>query len=637
MLIPYFSPELEQCVVFEAFEASARNENVMAAEVALTWDFPGNVAAVSEATFQDKDFLACLSSFLEQASLETPKSFAAHTFKSGAHVYEYRNSFDPSLITSMLMAIIEENGRRLSPPLLRKRVKDDISWLRAQKPWRRLPLWLVMRVGIQRYLSVRLGGHSGRIEYKFFIAVVLSNYLHAITDRSPDIEHVAFLRTKLCRRMSKMDQEQSQLCEETKSRWNKLTTFFEGQLEISVTVANNMIQSEWQQYLDSSQRQVVPLNSTASAEEMKLRLANSYSRLQYLWNCEGHFRTYHDTSNQVSWAAAAKRNQDHLAMFLQGIVQREGSMQDHISDQSSLEYEDDLQDFVSTSYRILSDYLATAVPQYKGLSQEMSLLILKTMVLWKAMDEVACILYPILTKFHPVFPSDILDCLLLASVEDMEAARRVQVYIEYRIRQCENTRQTIFEEPGPGCFAHMFFEKSALSEDLSLLKFRIKDRAVVDREIKKEEWIRMTNEYHSLSRAVDTGTCLFISDESYPNEAPWHDEKHCDKCQAKSQMLRMKIQCHEAPLPDDDDLAKVACFELSCPKAFAAYRDAVWLIFTTLGLSFYDTPQEPRCYVRDYSELCDFANETAMSFSLASITKSCRFDETNFQIATDIL
>jgi hypothetical protein len=173
----YSSPSLKGNVVFEAFEASPRNKDVQLTQNALRWEFPGIAVAIPLKTFKDEDFLTSLATFLEHASVETPKLFAAHAFKAGKQVYEYRDSTDPSLITSLLMAILEENGRRIAPMRLQKRVRDDVCWNNSREPWRRMPYWLVLRVGLQRFLSLHLGGEIGRAEYKFAICMLLTTII----------------------------------------------------------------------------------------------------------------------------------------------------------------------------------------------------------------------------------------------------------------------------------------------------------------------------------------------------------------------------------------------------------------------------------------------------------------------------
>ncbi|KAL2878922.1 hypothetical protein SGCOL_005890 [Colletotrichum sp. CLE4] len=166
-------------VVFEAFEASAKDENVLATKSALLRDFPGIAVAIPFTIFADHHFQSSLATFIEQPSLEIVKDFAAHAFKAGTNIFEYRNTGDPAIITSFLMAILEEYGQRIAPVLLRKRVHDDVCWDRAKKPWRRLPYYLILRVCIERYLCVSLNPEQGRLEYKFFMCVLSSTFFDA--------------------------------------------------------------------------------------------------------------------------------------------------------------------------------------------------------------------------------------------------------------------------------------------------------------------------------------------------------------------------------------------------------------------------------------------------------------------------
>ena len=102
-----------EIVVFEAFEASPLSEKVLAAENALQWDFPGCAVAIPYSVFDNPSFQDPLASFLEQASTESIKRFAAHTNKAGSFAFESRDTVDPSLITQMLMTLLEANGFRV--------------------------------------------------------------------------------------------------------------------------------------------------------------------------------------------------------------------------------------------------------------------------------------------------------------------------------------------------------------------------------------------------------------------------------------------------------------------------------------------------------------------------------------------
>lgn len=134
-------------VIFEAYEASASSANILASSGPLLWDFPTSAVAIPAETFVDPRFQFQLAVFLEQASVESVKQFAPIAMKARADAYESRDSVDSSLITHMLMALLEANGRHFFPTKLRKRVRDDVCWNESEKPWKRSPLWLTIRVG----------------------------------------------------------------------------------------------------------------------------------------------------------------------------------------------------------------------------------------------------------------------------------------------------------------------------------------------------------------------------------------------------------------------------------------------------------------------------------------------------------
>ena len=161
-------------VIFEAFEASPSSEDVLAAENALQWDFPGRAAEIPFDEFLKKSFQDSLATFLEQGSMESLKRFAALSVKAKASVIETRDTTDPALVTQMLMPLLEAVGSSVDVPRIRKRVRDDVNIQNAEFPWRRLPFWLVLRVATQRQLCLTLGNETGRACYKFLIYTILT-------------------------------------------------------------------------------------------------------------------------------------------------------------------------------------------------------------------------------------------------------------------------------------------------------------------------------------------------------------------------------------------------------------------------------------------------------------------------------
>ena len=127
-------------------------EPALESKGALRWDFPGASVSLSLRDFENSTFQDSLATFLEKASVESVEEFEPKARKAGVDISEVRDTANPAIITQFLMTLLEANGTRVSPPTLRKRVKDDVCWDRAEIPWRRSPFWFTLRVSVQRLL-----------------------------------------------------------------------------------------------------------------------------------------------------------------------------------------------------------------------------------------------------------------------------------------------------------------------------------------------------------------------------------------------------------------------------------------------------------------------------------------------------
>jgi hypothetical protein len=262
LLISFLNRDSEDRILFESFETSAVCEDVLAAEGPLEWDFPGCAATIPTSTFAKPRFQDELATCISQASKESIKRFAARTNKAGSFVIETRDTVDPALITSMLMTVLEANGARSFPPILRKRIRDDVCWSDgARKPWRRSPFWLVLRVGIQRQLSALQGGEIGRVLYKFLKCQILSDLLEESRKVLPnlDIELVTFLNTKLCRRLTKLELDKKRASPNLQIVYGDMLKTLGPSFDKITTNAVGNFEDSWTQFKKATQRYVPTL------------------------------------------------------------------------------------------------------------------------------------------------------------------------------------------------------------------------------------------------------------------------------------------------------------------------------------------------------------------------------------------
>uniref|UniRef100_A0A0D2XII0 ubiquitinyl hydrolase 1 n=1 Tax=Fusarium oxysporum (strain Fo5176) TaxID=660025 RepID=A0A0D2XII0_FUSOF len=600
-------------VIFEAFETSARNEDVLATENALQWDFPGCAVAVPLATFRENGFVSNLANFLDNASRESLTDFSAQALKAGTSMPEFRNTSEPALISSMLMAILQQNGRRLAPTLLQKMVRDDVLWNNAERPWKRLPYWLVLRVAISRYLAQRLGD-IGRVEYKFLLAHLFSEFLiHVQQSGGIRLDRLDFLKKKICRRLVKLEVDKNR-SQNLAQRIEYLFTQLGPGFQNSISKANAFIEVSWKHQKLTMTKTIPPLPKQASFEDMKLNLKISGITLNKIWR--GYSKPFKFNPGRQGTTNVAQGAKQHLSSFAREhfkLIDKELTVTSFCHEQSFLP-----RSKVGDAASLINEYLRQAFRAYDGIPELKSTLILNIMDLWVTMDKAACAMYPLLSDFHPVFRPEMLDVLLLSAFDDMKRLQKIQVYLQDRIAACQGSTISIFDDPVRGSFGHRFYDDSDMSDEMNDLHESIETWATHLRDTKEKEWKLKSEEYSRLSKVIDESTCVYMVDEDNPHLPPYHD-RDCRRCYLKRQLKRISIQAYEHPLPSDPHVARAVVFELLCPQTLAKYRDATWTVMS-IALPA-EEGVDPKCWARDYQQLQKYANDSSMSCSLASVTK----------------
>ena len=564
--------------------------------------------------------------------------FAARARKAGSSPSEIRETARPDLITQLLMAMLEGLGTRIFPPSLRKRVRDEVCWNGGQKPWRRSPFWLVVRVGLQRYLYRLLGGEVGRAHYKFYICHVLAGLMDDMVGAlDPELVHLA--KAKFNRRLTKLEVDKDRACPAVRGTYDHFFQVLSPGFRKSNATACQWIEQTWSNYRRSIQRQIQRLPFRATSLDMRLTLPNSGAYLTEalrrplnasgstwsapLLNLPAEY-TYTTTFSRPA------RNFAHRYLKLAAAEAVAARSSATVSDETS-----DPEKVVMLFAARINEYLKTASSSYSD-SLQKSMMILTVMELWMTMDEHATQAYQLLKEYRPDFHPGILDVLQLLRAQDMVRLQKVQSHLLERERQCKVPRMSIFDAPARNSFAQRYNASSDESAKLQRLYEKIEAEAALAKSRKEMEWQRMSAEHESLSQQVALGTCIYYTPEN--GSYAVHDDRACTKCFLQRKAKKMKIQIYEHPLPFDSIKAKAIVFELVCPKFIAAYRDATWNILSTLGQPDLMAGSEPRMHLHEYSELRSYGGAPAGRVSLASTTKSflsSHYSHIGFPIAFD--
>ena len=197
---------------FESFELSATSEAVMKAKGRLRRRFPGPAIAVSQDRMKDASLREPLADTLAKMDAETSDSACSMVMKANSKVPEVRDTVHPRFITEWLNGILRAIGQPLDIKRIWKRTRDDVLWKDAYKPWRRSPLWLLLRVALQTTTAQDDLAYS-YMPYKSFMIFFEAYILDLATQASLPSDILFTMTTKISRRVLKLG-------EVNDSRWH---------------------------------------------------------------------------------------------------------------------------------------------------------------------------------------------------------------------------------------------------------------------------------------------------------------------------------------------------------------------------------------------------------------------------------
>lgn len=183
----------EDNFIFSAFETSAESSAVIQSEARLQWTFPGRSVIAPHSAFKDKKLAEELAGTIQLLQQE----------RVGLMIGE-GDSAHPGLVTEVLQSIVAKFGDNCECPRIHKKIRDEVNWNGNRLPWRRSPLWLVIRVSLNLLLRDILSPQLAEKQYKNFMAFFIAKVSDAAKDFvDPDIK--AVINAKLARRLTKLD------------------------------------------------------------------------------------------------------------------------------------------------------------------------------------------------------------------------------------------------------------------------------------------------------------------------------------------------------------------------------------------------------------------------------------------------
>ena len=403
----------------------------------------------------------------------------------------------------------------------------------SKAPWRRSPIWLVIRVALQTTMHERQTDQ--RIGYKAFILHIFSCLLELSLNRQPD-HLLSVMNARLGRRICKAPETTYMRCVAWGSavRVNRMTA---AELE-----------KRWRRIQCETTRDIswnAPTDQDLiSAAHVRLDMS-----APYLKEVQAREQSFNQQSGQESAWKTPGGNE--YAIRPVDLNHCNSALPPKLTKISSVPLERTiyLYDFecwvsqqlpaVQNGLNMLdlqvafTEYQCTAFKHYKDDPERMSVAFLTLFEIWVAIDRMITAWQPELLEYSPEIPENVLECLLLPRCDQMKRLSCVETYLTDRHRRSHGESSIFYNTTNPNSFVNWFVNRSASMQGL---RHKMKDDAERQKRAKQEE-IESTNaKYQRLRCKVEQKTC----DKRLDHGNVWEHSPSCEKCKLEKELKALR-------------------------------------------------------------------------------------------------
>ncbi|RAQ98973.1 hypothetical protein DDE82_008722 [Stemphylium lycopersici] len=580
-------------MTFEFFELSPTNEAAMCPG-RLRRVFPGHAASITmNKIASNRELLQSISSTLAKMTTQKVPSFQPQIKKNGKVMSEERDTTDPGMVTDFYMNTIAAFGEPTDVQRITKNTREEVLWSNCLSPWRRSPLWLLVRVSLHLLFSRQAPDTlPGDGLYKAFMIFMLSRMLALAKQDWKDLgnEPVHVISAKLTRRLRKFKLlEQTQFL---KPSWTQ-------HVETGMRIAHDFIDKNWQELVRNTQGNITTsaiaglkpeLDLDVSLPELDAFLSQMISRKPEVnlstFTPTSVYPTYQEHELPNSLAGPEDYKYFRLAAFEQWV-------EHHLSAWTESHMDDG--NVCERLRKLMSNYHDLASTAYDQAPIAISIMYLTLAELWISCDRCACATYPMLTEYDPEVDLTEFQSLLLPLKSQMKRLDTVEHYVQLRRRQASSVQPSVYRQFGDlSSFAVRYFDQSV---SLQATLRDIENDAAIKRMRKCQELASLKNTYRQYMRIYDSTSCEYrtVVTNRYHGYTKQKHSGNCHRCAAKFRAQQLTISIYEWPLPSVTRIAKATVFELQIPEAFSNWRDASYYFINNILGCRQTEKNKPRC------------------------------------------
>lgn len=544
-------------LVFEAFELSPRNIDVYGTQGRLRRTFPGIAVAVSADLLGQSDFAETVANTLSTMCHQKAPGLQPTSRKAGAEHDENRDTASPALVSELFIGFLrglESSTTPTAVSAVTKNMRDEVLWEDAEAPWRRSPMWTLIRVCLELVLS-RSSGDSQI--YKETMLYIMSRVLRSARHSSMGSDMLFIMTAKIQRRVQKLSASE-----------HRLPVCVMASIQNSLSETSDTLATRWSQIQqrDARDLQIPSLLSLDFEQDTLLLLPNLDKHIEGIASRQRGKTTgkYTPSSELLKHSSGSlpplpPSNSADRYYATANLDQFELWVARHIDQWVATKAQNNACEQLSG---LMKRYYSLASAHYSKNPEMQSVMILTIYELWVACDKVAVRINPLLAEFNPGIPAAVLENLLLPFLDQMKRLSKLEKYLKDRRSKSTRPTSQLFAM-SRGSFASNFFAQSKSHQDL--LK-KIVAEATEERQAKLKEFDGVFIEYRRLDdlfkEARHTYTTRIVDLWCVPPETELVHSDSCTKCFYERQRDSLSITVHEWPLPSDEVHAQIVVFEL---------------------------------------------------------------------------
>ncbi|KAL0572352.1 hypothetical protein V5O48_009608, partial [Marasmius crinis-equi] len=606
--------KLRDRTVFEFFEVSLPNEVVMSKGRHIC-SYPGPAIAVPSKRADDPNFISELAGFLVQMNGEALDGAMATTRKAGSEVTEVRNTAHPHYITELLTGILRGIGHPEHVDRIAKRIADDVVWNDALLPWRRSPLWLVIRVALQTSLCSE-GLH---FEYKSFMAFLMARILRKAVEAGLESDLIAFMHKKVARRLYKIR--------------GFAFAFVQPTVLGAGTRARALLKERWEHVQAKHSSSSLEGWDPARLDPFRDTILSLRNSREYISNAmKGRHHQPSTPPSSPNEFPRIKILREYTIENLPRVLEKLGELAlfdfenavEHGIDEWVRENLRSAEAACVTIASWIRQYAAEAKKQYEGKPEEKSVMFLTLLELWIGLDKLCVAQCVLLLEYPPEVNESLFAPLLLRRANSIARLKRALEYLRHRHSRRDMKPSIFSPTPSTNSFGVIYYNQSV---ELQNLRAYIEREASTRQENKVRELQTINQHHHDLINQANALEHLYTFRAKSGKST--HRPKQCPKCKLEKEASSMTIQVLEWPLPSVEWEAKAVVFELDSPLAFRVWRATTYHFLRNVcfpvALREETSIPDVRVRLHTYSELAPFFTASSASTQkiiLASSAKS---------------